>query len=72
MNFIKSVLSSLLAIWITIVVFVVIAVGVVVSLSNDMVKEVKPNSVLEIDLHGEINDYSPFGIDPVTEMLGIT
>ena len=72
MNFIKSVLSSLLAIWITIVVFVVVAVGVVVSLSNDMVKEVKPNSVLEIDLHGEINDYSPFGIDPVTEMLGIT
>ena len=72
MNFIKSVLSSLLAIWITIVIFVVVAVGVVVSLSNDMVKEVKPNSVLEIDLHGEINDYSPFGIDPVTEMLGIT
>ncbi|MGY5354655.1 signal peptide peptidase SppA [Wenyingzhuangia sp. IMCC45467] len=71
MNFIKNVLSSLLAIWIAIVIVVLIGLGVAVSISNDMVKEVKLNSVLEIDLSGEINDYSPFGVDPVSEMLGI-
>lgn len=71
MNFLKNVLSSLVAIWIAIILIVIVGVSVGVSLSNEMVKEIKPNSVLEIDLSGEVNDYSPFGIDPVTELLGI-
>lgn len=71
MNFIKNILSSLIAIWIAIVLIVLVGVGIGVSMSNEMIKEVKPNSVLEINLSGELNDYNPFGIDPITEMLGL-
>ncbi|NJB82422.1 signal peptide peptidase SppA [Wenyingzhuangia aestuarii] len=70
MNFIKNVLSSLVAIWLAIAIFVVIGIGVVIAVSDDIVKEVKPNTVLEIDLSGQMDDFAPVGIDPVSEVLG--
>lgn len=70
MNFIKNILSSLIAIFLVFIIFVLVGVGVAVSFSSDMVKEVKNNSVLEIDLSVELSDYNPLGIDPVTEVLG--
>lgn len=70
MNFIKSVLSSLVAIWLVIVIFVLIGVGVVASMSGDVVKEVAQNSVLEISLSGPLKDYTPSEIDPISEVLG--
>lgn len=60
----------MVAIWLVIVVFVLVGIGFVVAISDDIVEEVKPNTVLEIDLSGEMNDFAPNGIDPVSEVLG--
>ncbi|MGY6650369.1 signal peptide peptidase SppA [Wenyingzhuangia sp. IMCC45574] len=70
MNFFKRVLSSLVAIWLAIVLFVLVGVGIAVVATKDTVKEVKANSVLELNLVGELNDYSPTAIDPFSEALG--
>jgi len=71
MNFIKSVLSSLVAIWLAIAIFIIIGIGVVVAISTDNIKEIGAISILNIDLSGEINDFVPEGIDPVSDVLGL-
>ncbi|MEN8765184.1 signal peptide peptidase SppA [Wenyingzhuangia sp.] len=71
MNFIKNILSSFVAIWLVIVVFILLGLGVGVSVGSGMVKEVKSNSILEIDLSGDLKDYSPVEIDPLSELLNI-
>lgn len=71
MNFIKSVASTFVAILLVLVVFLLIGVGVAASFSSDMIKEVKPQSVLEVNLEGEMYDYTPAGVDPLSEVLNI-
>lgn len=71
MNFIKRVLSNLAAMMLAILILVLIGVGIVASFSKNVVKEVKPDSVLEINLGGELNDYAPMGIDPIAEVLDL-
>lgn len=69
MNFIKSVLSTVVAIWLAILTIVLITVGLLVTFSKDIVKEIQPESVLEINMEGEMNDYLPSKIDPLTEVF---
>ncbi|WP_010134884.1 signal peptide peptidase SppA [Ochrovirga pacifica] len=71
MNFLKNVLASLVAICLALVIFVTIGVAIAMVASKDAIKEVKPNSVLEIDLSGELNDYAPTALNPVAEALGL-
>ncbi len=71
MNFIKRVLSSLVAICIAVVLFVFIGIGIALSFSKDTIKKVTENTVLEIDMSGVLNDYAPAEIDPFTEVLGL-
>lgn len=69
MNFIKSVLSTVVAIWLAVLIIVLITVGLLVSFSKDIVKEIQPESVLEINMGGEMSDYLPSKIDPLTEVF---
>jgi len=71
MNFIKRVLSSLVAIWLAIAIFIIIGIGVVVTISTDNIKKIGSISILNIDLSGEMNDFVPEGIDPVSDVLGL-
>ncbi len=71
MNFIKNVFSSFVAICLVIIIFVLIGVGITVSMSKDIITEVSPNSILEINLAGEMDDYAPVGMDPFTDILGL-
>ncbi|MDO6737870.1 signal peptide peptidase SppA [Wenyingzhuangia sp. 2_MG-2023] len=70
MIFLKNVLSSLVAIWLAIVLFVLVGFGIAIVASKDAVKEIKSNSVLEINMMGELNDYAPMEINPLSEILG--
>jgi len=70
-NFIKRVLSSLVAIWLAIAIFIIIGIGVVVTISTDNIKKIGSISILNIDLSGEMNDFVPEGIDPVSDVLGL-
>ncbi|MGY5351534.1 signal peptide peptidase SppA [Wenyingzhuangia sp. IMCC45533] len=71
MNFIKRVLSSLVAIWIALIIFIVVGIGIALSFTGDEVKEVTDNSILEINLSGQINDYVPVESNPFSNILGL-
>lgn len=71
MSFIKNTLSTMLAIVIMFAIIVIVGFGVASYATKDAIKEVKNNSVLEINLSGELNDYAPNEINPLKMALGM-
>ncbi len=77
MSFFKSLLASIIgffiALFLVFVTFIMIGVAVAgdESLSDKKKVELKPNSVLELDLSEPIKDYAPSSDNPLEKMLEI-
>lgn len=56
---------------IMVVILVLVGFGIASVAAKDVVKEIKENSVLEINLSGNIDDYAPIEINPLKMILGL-
>jgi len=71
MNFIKNILASVIGFWIAIGIIAIIGLGIVVSFAEEEAVVVGNDSILEIDLSGDLKDFVPSEKSPLKKVLGV-
>ena len=71
MSFIKNILASIIGFWIAFAVFIIIGIAIIAGLTMEKAVSVEQNSILEIDINGELKDYTPLDSGKLEKVLGL-
>lgn len=70
MRFLRNLLASILGTIIALFLLLFLIIGIAAAVGEEEKVEVKPQSVLVVDLNGKVEDYVPKSDNPLDELLG--